>query len=138
MPLEIEASWYRGLRSVKWQPEGVAVLVGQNGAGKSTLLNLLFGGVWGVVHVNAPKGKAAVVTIIVDDLRYGAAALSDGSILQFLMGQTLAIRKNFGETRTGGLKNPNTGKPAEVADAKRQSVFGAWLDKDRELQPEGK
>jgi predicted ATPase len=153
VPLEIEASWYRGLRSVKWQPEGVAVLVGQNGAGKSTLLNLLLllsklqslsdqealeqvGGVWGVVHVNAPKGKAAVA-IIVDDLRYDAFALPDGSISQCLMGSTLAIIKNFGDPRTV-LNNAKTGEPAEVADVKRQSVFGAWLDKDRELQQECK
>jgi predicted ATPase len=150
--IEIEASWYRGLRSVKWKPEGVAVLVGQNGAGKSTLLNLLLllsklqslsdqealeqvGGTWGVVHVNAPEGSPAPITIRVDNLRYGAVAFPDGSILQMLMGQTLAVRKNFGSTRAV-LNNPDTGEPVEVVETKRKSVVEAWLDKDRELQQE--
>jgi predicted ATPase len=151
VPIEIEASWYRGLRSVKWKPEGVAVLVGQNGAGKSTLLSLLsllsklqtlsdrealeqVGGVWGVVHVNAPH-QWSLVDINFDGLRYASIVHPKGSVTQALRARTLLITKNQERVQLEKM-GPEAGSPAEALETKKHSILEAWQEIDREFQQE--
>lgn len=78
----------RGLRSLRWSPEGVSVLVGANGAGKTTALltlkllrtaldrglpeavRLVFGGSHGLKHRDALDDEAIEVTVDLDDLTW--------------------------------------------------------------------
>jgi predicted ATPase len=149
--IEIEASWYRGLRSVKWKPEGVAVLVGQNGAGKSTLLSLLLllsklqslsdwealeqvGGTWGAVHVNA-LDDWALIAISFHGLRYVSLVYPKGNITQTLWTQALVMFKT-GDRMASAKIDTESGAPAEAIETKKHSILEAWLEKDRELQQE--
>jgi predicted ATPase len=152
--IEIEARWYRGLRSVKWKPEGVAVLVGQNGAGKSTLLNLLLllsklqslsdrealdqvGGTWGALHVGAPHGRA-LIDINWDSLKYVVLVSASGSISQRLGTEALFVLKSD-ERLSEAKPSPNAQESFRpvVVETKRPSILEAWLENSGAPQQEG-
>jgi predicted ATPase len=151
--IEIEASWYRGLRSVKWQPEGVAVLVGQNGAGKSTLLGLPLllsklqslssqealeqvGGAWGAVHVNA-SSEWAVIRVRFNGLEYTSFVPTKGNIAQALRGRTFAVTKSV--DIQGAHEGTSEVVPRQkFLDTRHPSILEAWVQEDHELQQECK
>ena len=92
------------------------------------------GGTWGAVHVNSSRERASV-DINFHGLRYASVIYAKGNIAQGLGAQAFYISKNGGHIQLNKV-DPGSGALAEAIETKKHSILEAWLEKDRELQPE--
>ncbi len=112
----------RGLRQVRWQLNGVSVLVGANGAGKSTLLlalkllrtsvdrglpeatSLVFGGSHGLKHHDASEDEHVELGIDLGEIRWRVRLRSREATVDYLAEESFDVGDRRIYSR-GGLGN---------------------------------